>query len=225
MKTHQNNTLRCLWAIGCCLLLAGPSFAARPQPKPPPEPPPPESAAYQYIELGSPGARGAEVLKVNASGVVLGRYGTDLFNADGMEINGLFVVVPVLISAGLPVWFVNDGSGKNQLMTVLGLPEVLEQPADSNIQADINDHGQVVLNVGKELFVLQPQFNHTTQSWSYVPEGFNGINPWMTKVTLNGGGEYEFLDTPSINNSGQIVGITTYNTGPRPFIAVPSTNP
>ena len=63
-----------------------------------------------------------------------------------------------------------------------------------------------MLNVGRELFVLQPRFNDTTQSWSYVPEGFNGINPWMTKVTLNEGGMYEYLDTPSINNLGQIFG-------------------
>jgi hypothetical protein len=205
MKTHQTHTNRCLWAIGCCLLLAGPSFAAKPQPKPPPDPPPPESAAYRYIELGSMGNLGVSSCKINNAGVVVGIYRNVIYTNDPqpkpIDSSYPFVAIPKDTDTdGLPdVWTITE----------LGIPSALAiYDADgylvydiSNVQCDINDHGDIVLDFGKDFFVLQPD-----ELGQYVPGDFNGFNPWMTKVILNGGGLGEFVDVPSINNRGQIFG-------------------
>ncbi len=204
MKTHQKTMFHWFWAIGGCLLLAGPSFAAKPAPKPPPEPPPPTSASYRYIELGSLGNLGVYNCKINAAGVVAGTYRNVVFSPDGIAIESShpFVAIPKD----------SDGNGLPDVwpITELGIPSVMEVYDEQgnlaydtrNVQFDINDHGDIVLNFGKDLFVLQPD-----PSGQYVPEGLNGFNPWMIQVGLPAvpcSDEYIFLDFPSINNNGMI---------------------
>jgi hypothetical protein len=135
--------------------------------------------------------------KINAAGVVVGTYRNDgVKPIDGTPIQRSYPFVAI------PQDSDGDGLPDAWPITELGMPPALDIHDLSSVQFDINDHGDIVLAFGKDLFVLQPD-----ESGQYVPEGFNGVNPWMIQVGLPAvpcSDEYIDLGWLSINNNGMI---------------------